>query len=344
MPEGSLKFVAHDVYRPECSHDNGFWNEPILEPVNKDPTFPKVPRARGPKTTPEYRALHNIARRIRPVLRASLVKGLNDFRKNINLHDLAEAISNADAAQAMDVVPWGDFEGAVKGLDKAMLDGVTESAEKSKFLFKKSIESLIPSLSPTIVFDANNIAISRWIDSHLGELIQNIKGNTQKSIQNVIRDGLNQGIPARDSAKLISQMVGLNDRQAQAVINRRLALQKQGIKGPKLDRLIEAYSQKQLKHRAEMIARTESMTANNRGQLEVVNQNADAGLFDRDAAMKEWIVTPYDRICPICKPMAGKKVKLDDNFSLRNGESVPHPPAHPGCNCGWALVFAKDSV
>ena len=341
MTGARFKFAVNNHDSTElCPTSNAFWTD-HLEPVNKDPKFPKVPRSTGPRTTPEYRALHNIARRIRPILRASLVKGLTDFRKNINLHDLAEAISNADAAEAFNLVPWGEFEGAVEGLDKAMLEGVTESAEKSKFLFQKSIQSLVPSLDPDVVFDSSNPDISKWIDDHLGEMIQNVKENTQKSIQNVIRIGLDQGIPPRDSAKLISQMVGLNDKQAQAVINRRLSLQKLGVKGRRLDSLIELYSKKLLKHRGETIARTEAMTANNRGQMEVVNQNANAGLFDRTTAKKEWVVTPYDRVCPICKPLAGKQVLLDQDFKLRNGGSVSLPPAHPNCNCSWILVLPK---
>ena len=342
MNLGKILFVAHNQQENCCGNDS-FW-KPQLEVVNKDPSFPKVPRSRGKPNSGEYQALHNIARKLRPIIRANFVDGITAFQDNINLYDLAEAISESDSTKAMNLVPWDNFRGAIKDLEDTTLQGISESAEKSKFLFRKSINSLVPTLQSDIVFDANNPGVRNWIDNHLGELIQNVKTTTQKAVQNIIATGINAGLPPSQSAKLISQIVGLNDRQAMAVINRRMALQKQGVKGPKLEAAVKAYAQKQLEYRGEMIARTESMSTNNRGMLEVVNQNAEAGLFNRNKAMKEWIVTPYDRLCSTCGPMAGKKVPLDSEFKLRNGKSVKLPPAHPNCNCGWALVLPDDAV
>lgn len=336
MPQRFI--IKHKVScETECRCNDHYWTDSVLDPVNKDPSFPKVPKPVGRGLPNEYKALQRIAQRLRPIIRGSLVSGINSFSKNIDLNDLADAISKADVAQALDVVPWDDFRGAIKGIDKAVLDGVSESAEQSKFLFRKSIQSLIPSLVPDVVFDAANPRIQNWIENHIGELVQNIRTSTQNGIQQIITTAINQGIPPRDSAKLIKKIVGLNDRQVTAVLNRRKKLMESGFKGDKLEEKIEAYTQKQLKYRSEMIARTETMTANNQGQMEVMQQNADAGLFDRSKAKKKWIVTPYDRVCKICAPMHGKKVGLDEEFKLRDGKTVSVPPAHPNCNCSWSI-------
>jgi hypothetical protein len=122
-------------------------------------------------------------------------------------------------------------------------------------------------------------------------------------------------------------------------MNRRKKLMKSGFKGRKLEQMIEDYTQKQLKYRSETIARTEAMTVNNRGLMEVMEQNSDEGLFNRQQAKKKWIVTPWDRVCKVCRPMQGKTVPLDQNFQLRDGNSVPHPPAHPNCVCSWSIEF-----
>lgn len=336
-----IKFVAHN-HEHNCDGSDSFWNEDTLEPVNKDPTFPKMPKTRGKPSSPEYRALHNIARRLRPLVRASLVRGINAFKGHIDLNDLAEALSEGNVAAALDSVPWEDFPEAIKGLEKVTLEGVADSAEASKHLFRNAIDKVV-GVKPDITFDANNPGVRAWVQGHLGELIQNIRTGTQRSIQNVMMDAMNRGLPPRESAKLISQMVGLNDRQAKAVMNRRMALKKKGISGPKLDQLLEDYTQKQLKYRGELIARTEAMTANNRGMLEVMEQNANKGLFDRSKAKKKWIVTPYDRLCPVCRPMKNKMVGMDENFRLRNGKSIPHPPAHPNCNCSWSIELPDDA-
>lgn len=338
-----MKFVAVWDQQDSCSHNNGFWTEGDgLEPVQKDPKFPKVPRTRGKPTSPEFQALHNIARRIRPLIRGSMTKGIRTFQKNINLHDLAEAISTADPALALATVPWEKFDESIKGLDKAILTGVSESAEKSKFLYKRAIKQLV-GVSPDIRFDATNEQISKWIANHTGELIENVKISTQQAIQGMISTAINDGVPPRVAAKNIKQVIGLNTRQARAVENRRRILIQQGMKGTRLESVMQAFVDKQLTHRSETIARTEAMFVNNRGLTEVISQNISDGFVDRKKAQKKWIVTPYDRVCKICKPMQGAVVGVDQDFYLAvSGQSIPHPPAHLNCNCSWALIFEEE--
>ena len=339
----TLRFISHPVKEAcGCSSSNSFWLEDGSEEINKEIKFPEVPKLRGARTSPEYRALHNIARKVRPLFKAELVGGINLFKKNINLHDLVEALEEADPAKAMDAVPWEDFGGAIEGIGQVTFDGLSESAEKSKTLFRKSIKKLV-GVESEVVFDADNPDVKDYIDNNLGELITKIKQNTQTAIQAVISDGLNRGVPPRESAKQIKQMIGLNDRQVVASMNHRKKLEKQDIKGRKLDLAMEKFTQKQLKYRSELIARTEAMNANNRGMMEVINQNADAGLFDRSSARKKWIVTPYDRVCKICRPMANKEVGIDEEFKLRDGRSVMTPPAHPNCNCSFSLELSTES-
>lgn len=332
------KFVAvsKNLQSHKCLKDQ-YWTEDLTESVNKEPTFPKMPKPRGPGLSTEYKVLQRIAQRLRPIVRGSLVRGINEFKEKIDLNDLIDAVSKADAGAALEVVPWDDFQGAVKGIDKAILDGVSESAEQSKFLMRNAVKSLVPSLAPEVSFNPQNPRLLRWIENHIAELVTNVRENTKKAIQQIIIKSMNEGMPPRESAKLIKKIVGLNDRQVGAVLNRRDALIKKGLKGAKLEDAIEKYTQKQLKYRSELIARTEAMTANNHGMMEVMDQNADKGLFDRNKAKKVWIVTPYDRVCPICKPMHKKKVDMDAEFRLRNGKTVNTPPAHPNCNCAWAI-------
>lgn len=334
-----MRFAIHNPTEYSCLEDNSFWLEPTLEVVEKA----KVPNKKGARTTPEYRAVHNIARKIRPIMRAELEKGIDLFKKDINLHDLIEALDEGDPSKVMDAVPWDELSGRIEGLAEAHMMGIADSAEKSKAIFRKSIDKLI-GVKPDLVFDANNPGIRNWLDQHLGELITVITNDTRKGVIDIIGRAINAGVPPRESAKLIKQIVGLNDRQAKAVINRRIALEKKGIKGRKLDTMVKEYAEKQLKYRSEMIARTEAMNANNRGMFEVAVQNADRGMFDRSQAEKMWIVTPWDRVCKICKPMANKRVPLDGMFRLPNGRVVPHAPAHPNCVCSWSIELPIDSL
>jgi SPP1 gp7 family putative phage head morphogenesis protein len=87
--------------------------------------------------------------------------------------------------------------------------------------------------------------------------------------------------------------------------------------------------------RAETIARTEVMQAANDGQLEAWDQAQEDGLLTGQE-QKEWIVTPDDRLCPVCEPMDGVTVGIDEDFDV-DGDEMEGPPAHPNCRCTIGL-------
>lgn len=85
--------------------------------------------------------------------------------------------------------------------------------------------------------------------------------------------------------------------------------------------------------RAETIARTESMLAVHQGQREAWAQAVDEGLLP-EGVRRTWIVTPDDKLCPICEPLDGEEADLDGLFA---GE-FDGPPAHPNCRCTEGLA------
>ena len=49
---------------------------------------------------------------------------------------------------------------------------------------------------------------------------------------------------------------------------------------------------------------------------------------------KRWWTNRDDRVCPICAPLHGAIVEVDDGFGVEPGEvGLLTPPAHPGCRC-----------
>ncbi len=87
--------------------------------------------------------------------------------------------------------------------------------------------------------------------------------------------------------------------------------------------------------RAEMIARTETMRASNEGQQEAWDQAVTAGLLTGNE-QQEWITADDEATCPICDPMDGVTVGLDEMFEV-DGDEIDGPPAHPNCRCTLGL-------
>jgi len=54
--------------------------------------------------------------------------------------------------------------------------------------------------------------------------------------------------------------------------------------------------------------------------------------------VKIWQTNNDDRVCPVCGPLNGMEVGVDEAFTTEANKAVglPHPPAHPRCRC-WMV-------
>lgn len=144
-------------------------------------------------------------------------------------------------------------------------------------------------------FDATNPRTTEWITDHTGELIEGISSATRDSIRGLVESAFEEQFDVDELADHIGELLGDDDR-------------------------------------AERIARTETMRASNEGLLESWRQALDEELIEGDLK-KEWITTPDDRLCPVCEPLDGEQVGVDETFSV----GVVTPPAHPNCRCTMGL-------
>lgn len=61
----------------------------------------------------------------------------------------------------------------------------------------------------------------------------------------------------------------------------------------------------------------------------------------------EWVTAGDQKavkVCEICRPLNGKRFKIDSDVKLNNGKIVKHPPAHPHCRCGMRVVAPSQSA
>jgi SPP1 gp7 family putative phage head morphogenesis protein len=142
---------------------------------------------------------------------------------------------------------------------------------------------------------------------------------------------IRDGIPPLEAARLIRSVVGLDPRRAQAVANYRAELVEQGAAN--VSALVDRYAARQLRQRADVIARTEILEALNDGALESWRQAREDGFLGGNAA-KEWIVTRDEKLDDECAALDGEVVPLDAQFSA----GVDGPPLHPQCRCAVAPV------
>jgi SPP1 gp7 family putative phage head morphogenesis protein len=163
-----------------------------------------------------------------------------------------------------------------------------------------TLESAFRSLAPkAFAFDKSNPAAVDWADKHAAELIDGISETTRDDIRELVAEALDGEYDVAALADEISSLLGDDAR-------------------------------------AELIARTESMTAANEGQMALWDQAQEAGLIGPNA-QKEWVTAGDEKLCPICDGLDGEQVGLDETFDA-DGEDIEGPPAHPNCRCVIALA------
>lgn len=129
----------------------------------------------------------------------------------------------------------------------------------------------------------------------------------------------------------------MTERQAQAAWSYRSSLIEQGLSMDRVNVLLKRYADKKITERSRTIARTETMAALNKGTLESYLEAQRQGYLSKDST-KEWIITPDERLCPICGKLEGVNVPMTKPFP----GGFQHPPAHPRCRCTVGLVSPKE--
>jgi len=145
-------------------------------------------------------------------------------------------------------------------------------------------------------------------------------------------------------------------KRFQAPADRRRQVDSDFIRGltpERAGKVVDDYEARQLTMRSRRIARTEAHMAVNFAQDQTWSQAIEEGLIDKENTRRRWIINPLTACCAppkkqggagcICRPMAGVTAEMGQPFTLPDGRSVMHPPAHPHCNCAIALDFVRPS-
>jgi len=144
-------------------------------------------------------------------------------------------------------------------------------------------------------FDAKSQAVIDWADRHAAELIDGITETTREDINNAVAAHAEDGDWEEYYAEVLN---AVGDES-----------------------------------RADLIARTEVMTAANEGQREAWNQASTNGLLSGDEQVA-WIATDINP-CPECEELDGATRDLDGEYPDPGGDG---PPLHPNCRCTEGIV------
>jgi len=287
----------------------------------------------------DYRLLHRYADKTAPAFAAAIVASAGDVASRITDEMVAADLTPGDAVNVLAVIDSWQVTKAIAdepaNLYAAVLAPVAAKTAADMIAGDGPIEvGILADLnvtSPYVLQAANRMA---------GKLIVGVNGQTKRAVRRIIHDAWRDGMAPRDAARLVRGVVGLDERRAVALAN----YTKSVAASPRSTILTDKYAARLLKNRALTIARTETMKAANMGRQLAWKTMAERGQLPAGFT-QAWIVTPDDRLCELCAPMADQKVSLYEDFASTvkgvlpservsySGVEVEQPPLHPSCRC-----------
>ncbi len=264
------------------------------------------------------------------MLRKRFLAAVASLQEDVDLEALAEALRLQHAQEALRAMRPERWAAAFDQTAAVVPDVFRKAATVTASL-------LSDQLGTSISFDLTNPRSVQWARTESAQLIVEITDSIREGVQAIIGTSIETGIAPKESARVIRRIVGLTDRQAQAVVTYRFDLLWAGRTGEDVARAADRYATQLLRYRSESISRTETIAAATHGQRETWRQAVDQGLLDPDRTQRVWQTTEDARTCPICEPMDGQEVGLEEPFTDGEGASVDMPPAHPQCRCAVSL-------
>ena len=171
------------------------------------------------------------------------------------------------------------------------------------------------------------------------ELLTSVDAETKQTIRDLIARSYREQITAKDVARLIRSVIGLNDRQATALFNYRQGLLEDGRAADQVERMTERYGAKLLRQRADTIAQHEIHGASVRGQKDLWREGIQEGRIDAGTAKRVWIANVGACAwCEAIESLNAEGVPVEGQYQTPDGDTIDGPEdSHVGCRCSEGL-------
>lgn len=307
--------------------------------------------------------LRGLIARAEPAIRLKFLEGMRLLRNANTLDDLADLIAR------------GRIDEALAGLDAAIDLFVQETGVQFVRAGQDGAAFLSRGLNIIVVFDQTNDRAVAIMQNNRLRLVQQMTAEQRDAIREALTDGVRRGINPRAQAREFRSSIGLTRHQVRAV-NRYRELLEQGstqalqrqlrdrrfdrtvraasrdrvpLSSGQIDRMVERYRERFLAHRAQTIARTESLRSVHEGTEELFQQVFDSGHLTPDQVQREWHTARDDRVRdPAHTAMRGQTRPEGVPFTDGLGNSLRYPgdPAAPGsttimCRCSVSRRIKK---
>lgn len=253
--------------------------------------------------------IDDLLKTVEPRFRNAFQEGLRAVRAEISLAEIERALNRGDLAAAANLInevivagAFLTFSAEMQAAVQAGGDIAARWARADKLVFRLNVTE-------------SNTA--RFISSHQANFIREVTAETQRMIGEVVRSGVIEGKNPKVTARIIKDSIGLTAKQTQIVDNYEKLLRERKrdalnrvLRDKRSDRsviaainnqtdlpekqitsMVSRYRDRLIRHRANTIARTESIRLVSRGQHEFWEQAIREGRVQRESLRRKWIPT-----------------------------------------------------
>lgn len=296
---------------------------------------------------PEQRLIRTFTGRAEAPIRTIWLSAAGSARAEISIEGLAAFLSGARTASLAElraVIHLDTMIGRLEVNLTPLLETLLHrSASAGELVFAETMG--FPPLALGI-FRRDAAQAARTM---VGDLIQGIEAGrlnpitglrsrgTPETVRGIIGEGFELGRPHAQSARLIREVIGLDDRRAGALAKYAARLEKRGVPEAERVRKIAAESKRKLQSRGLAVSRTESVRAASIAQ-DMIWERAIAEGQMPDIWEQEFVASPNafnPKKCPsgVCKGLHHARAPIGGEF--RPG--IKGAPLHPHCDCGKRL-------
>lgn len=290
-----------------------------------------------------------------------------DAKSAINLNDLADAIERNDIFRIAEMLL----------INEKTLFPVTEAQREAFIAAGQSTADFFPTQA-IFGFNGGNPSAVSWLSENSGRMITQISEDTLPIVRDTLAEARERGQGARRTAlDLIGRrnpqtkrreggVIGLNEPQARATRTMRKQLENldpayfrkklrdkrfdktvsraietgEPLSKTQINRIVSRYEDRQLRFRAENIARYETNAALTAGQFDGFKQMLDDELIDGIDKEWKWNLGGQEHPRQMHQDMSGNIIDFEDDFIFPDGVSMRHPhdpaggPKHNmACRC-----------
>jgi Phage Mu protein F like protein len=281
--------------------------------------------------------IRRIAEAAARAFRAAVEGALVATRAAIDVEALTFALATRNLGQAERAIPWDQVGEAVLttaaiAIAQPLVVGTAQATAR---------DVGIPMGRVRVAFGEPDPALG-WVARTLtADLVTAVGDETRTAIRETLARVLTDPTRGRLTPADLEPLIGLTSRDARAVDRLRAETLARALEAgltpgraqAKADQVAAQAARRYLRARAQLIARTETIRA------QELTRHLTWDRLQREGALPlalvvEWATAEDATVCELCDPLDGQQVPLGGKFE----GGYAHPPRHPACRCTTVLV------